>query len=231
MSEDLAVYLSPTSIIDSEDTEVIAFARSVTKGIEGDVEKAVLLYYAVRDGLRYDPYYPFFKPEHYRASLVLKSARGYCVSKASVLCALARASGIPARLGFADVKNHLSTRQLRQYMGSDLFVYHGFNELYLENRWVKATPAFNRELCERHRVLPLEFNGREDSMFQPFNMDSQRFIEYVRYHGVFADVPVDSIVQAWKEAYGLGRVEEWIRAFEASGTLAARDFNREEVVD
>ncbi len=231
MSEDLAAYLSPTSIIDSDNTEIMAFAQSVIKGAEDEVEKAVGLYYAVRDGLRYDPYYPFFKPEHYRASLVLKSGRGYCVSKATVLCALARACGIPSRLGFADVKNHLSTEQLRQYMGSDLFVYHGFNELYLEKRWVKATPAFNRELCVRHRVLPLEFNGREDSMFQAFNLDSLRFMEYVRYHGVFSDVPVASIVQAWKDAYGDSRVEEWIRAFETSGTLSARDFRGEDVID
>jgi transglutaminase-like putative cysteine protease len=231
MSEDLAVYLSPTSIINSDSPEILAFAQSLIKGADGDVDRAVSLYYAVRDGLRYDPYYPFFKPEHYRASSVLKSGRGYCVSKASVLCALARACGIPARLGFADVKNHLSTRQLREYMGSDLFVYHGFNELYLEGRWVKATPAFNRELCVRHRVLPLEFNGREDSMFQPFNLDSLRFMEYVRYHGVFADVPVASIVKAWKDAYGSDRVEEWIRAFETSQALSVRDFHREEVVD
>jgi transglutaminase-like putative cysteine protease len=230
MHEDTSLYLIPTAVIDSDHPEIIGFCQSVTRGIQGAVEKAVALYYAVRDGIRYDPYYPFYRPEHYRASSVLKSRRGYCVSKAALLCALARCSGIPARLGFADVRNHLATKQLREYMGSDLFVYHGFNELFLEGKWVKATPAFNKELCHRHRILPLEFNGREDSIFHPFSLDSKRFMEYVRFHGVFADVPVEAIVKAWKEAYGKERVEGWIKAFEESKGLGLRDFHREEVI-
>ena len=230
MSEDISVYLLPTAVIDSDHPMIKEFAASAAGLARGAVEKAVAIYYAVRDGIRYDPYYPFYRPEHYRASSVLAGGRGYCVSKASLLCALGRACGIPTRLGFADVRNHLATRQLREYMGSDLFVYHGFNELFLEGRWVKATPAFNRELCERHNILPLEFNGREDSLFHPFSLDGMRFMEYVRYHGVFADVPVESIVAAWKEAYGAERVEGWIHAFEGSKGISLRDFRKEEVV-
>ena len=30
-------------------------------------------------------------------------------------------------------------------MGTDLFVYHGYAELFLDGKWVKATPAFNVE--------------------------------------------------------------------------------------
>ena len=116
------------------------------------VEKAVLLYYAVRDGIRYDPYYPFYLPVHYRASVVLKGRRGFCVPKVSLLCAAGRACGIPSRAGFATVRNHLATPQLLEFMGSDLFVFHGFTEFFLEGKWVKATPAFNRELCKRSEL-------------------------------------------------------------------------------
>jgi transglutaminase-like putative cysteine protease len=175
------------------------------------------LYYRVRDGIWYDPYCPFYLPEHYRASNVLKAGRGYCVCKASVLCAAARALGIPARLGFADVKNHLATRQLLEFLGSDLFVFHGYVEFYLGGKWVKATPAFNRELCERHHVQPLEFNGLEDSVFQPFNLQRRQFMEYVTDHGTFADVPVARILAAWKKAYGKSRVLGWIEALEKKG--------------
>ncbi|MGD9042047.1 MAG: transglutaminase-like domain-containing protein, partial [Desulfobacteraceae bacterium] len=146
-------YLSPTAIIDSDNARIIEYAQDVLgDGAQDPLEKAVKLYYAVRDGIWYDPYYPFYLPEHYRSSSILESGRGYCVCKASLLCALGRASGIPTRVGFATVRNHLATKQLIEFLGSDLFVYHAFNEFYLEGKWVRATPAFNKELCERHKV-------------------------------------------------------------------------------
>ena len=165
MSQIYQKYLDPTPIIDSDHQSIIDYATETIGEITDTVQRVIKLYYAVRDGIWYDPYYPFYLPEHYRASNVLKSGRGYCVCKASLLCALGRACGIPSRVGFADVRNHLATRQLIEFLGSDLFVYHGFVEFYLKGKWVKATPAFNRELCERHSVAPLEFNGREDSIF------------------------------------------------------------------
>jgi transglutaminase-like putative cysteine protease len=224
-------FLEPTAIIDSDHPRVKAFALAAAAGA-GDSPAAVSvrLYYAVRDGIRYTPYYPFYRPEHYRASAVLATGRGYCVPKASLLCALARACGIPARVGFAHVRNHLSTRQLRAYMGTDLFVFHGYNEFFLEGRWIKATPAFNAELCHRHRVEPLEFNGREDSLFQPFNLDRRQFMEYVEYVGVFSDIPVDLIVRGWEDAYGRERVRGWIDEFERTGGASLRDFNEEQVI-
>jgi len=216
MMEDMEIYLKPTYIIDSDSPEIREYASMLTQGLKGTkIEMAKRIYYAVRDGIWYDPYTPFYLPEHYKASVVLRRGRGFCVSKASVLCALGRACNIPTRVGFADVKNHLVTKELLNFLGTDLFVYHGFVEFYLNGRWIKATPAFNRELCERHKVPPLEFNGYEDSLFQPYNLEKKRFMEYVKYHGTFHDIPVDKIVSAWKEAYGKERVEGWIRSFKS----------------
>ncbi|MFC1532822.1 transglutaminase-like domain-containing protein [Thermodesulfobacteriota bacterium] len=225
-------HLLPTSIIDSDNKQVIKFAKdTIGDGIKDPIEMAVKLYYAVRDGIWYDPYYPFYLPEHYRASNVLKSGRGYCVCKASLLCAIGRSCGIPTRIGFADVRNHLATKQLIEFMGCDLFVYHGFTEFYLEGKWVKSTPAFNIELCQKHNVAPLEFNGREDSLFHPYNKDEQLFMEYVTYHGIYADIPVDIIVEAWKKAYGEDRVSHWIDEFEKQGGTSNRNFDKEDVID
>lgn len=224
-------FLLPTAIIDSDHPHIIRYAMKTTQDTEENpVSKAVKLYYAVRDGIWYDPYYPFYLPEHYRASNVLRSGRGYCVCKASLLCALGRACGIPARVGFANVRNHLATRQLIELMGTDLFVYHGYTEFYLEGKWVMATPAFNKELCERHKVVPLEFNGRENSLFQPYNLDKKQFMEYVEYLGTYTDIPVDLIVAGWEEAYGKERVRGWIEALEQSGGRPQRSFHTEEVV-
>ena len=108
------------------------------------------------------------------------------------------------------MRNHLATRQLLEFLGSDLFVYHGFTEFFLEGQWVKATPAFNLELCQRHKVDPLEFNGREDSIFHAFNREQQKFMEYLEDHGSFADVPLDEILAAWRLTYGSQRVDTWI---------------------
>lgn len=219
--------LRPTAIIDSDHPAVVSFAEQACAGSRDPVDQAVRLYYAVRDGIRYDPYTPFYRAEHYRASGLLKKGRGFCIPKVSLLCAVARARGIPARAGFATVRNHLATRQLLEFLGSDLFVYHGFAELYLEGQWVKATPAFNRELCVRHHVEPLEFDGRHDSIFQPFNQDDHRFMEYVAMHGTYADIPVDEIVASWEGAYGKDRVAGWIRDYEKA---AAHRFDQEDVV-
>ncbi len=224
-------YLSPTAIIDSDNAKIIEYAQDILgDGAQDPIEKAVKLYYAVRDGIWYDPYYPFYLPEHYRASNILKSGRGYCVCKASLLCALGRASGIPTRVGFATVKNHLATKQLIEFLGTDLFPYHAFVEFYLEGKWVRATPAFNKELCERHKVAPLEFNGREDSIFQAYNLEKKKFMEYVEFHGSYADIPVDAILTTWERVYGKERVQKWIDTLEKSGGKSIRDFHQEEVL-
>jgi len=226
----LESYLTPTDIIDSDHLRIIDYAAKTVADTEAHIQKAVKLYYAVRDGIWYDPYYPFYLPEHYRASNVLKSGRGYCVCKAALLCALGRACGIPSRIGFADVRNHLATAQLLAFMGTDVFVFHGFTEFWLNEKWVKATPAFNIELCRRHKVAPLEFNGREDSIFHPYNLEKKAFMEYVAYHGTYADVPVETIVEAWKATYGKDRVKGWIDGFERSREASARDFYSEDVI-
>ena len=229
MEEVDTVYLEPTEIIDSTHPRIRDFAMEVVGTISDPVERAVKLYLAVRDGIRYDPYSPFHLPEHYRASVVLKRGRSFCVPKVSLLCALGRACSIPSRVGFATVKNHLATKELIDFLGSNVFVYHGFVEFHLEGKWVKATPAFNRELCERHKVKPLEFNGREDSLFHPFNQENRKYMEYIEYHGTFADIPVDSIVAAWNEAYGKERVDGWIKMFAQKEASQFRDFDHEDV--
>jgi transglutaminase-like putative cysteine protease len=228
--DQLTQYLEATDIIDSDHSAIRAYVEDKLGGMWDPVEKAVRLYYAVRDDIWYDPYYPFYRAEHYRASNVLKARRGFCIPKVSLLCAAARASGIPARAGFATVRNHLATRQLLEYMGSDIFTYHGFAELFLEGKWVKATPAFNRELCEKHSVAPLEFHGREDSIFQPYSTDKKKFMDYLEFHGTYPDIPVAQIVDAFKKTYGDERVLGWIESFEKYGDVRKGRFDNEDVV-
>ena len=201
-------FLSPARYIDSDHPAVVEFARAHARGAS-DLERAVSLYYAVRDGVRYNPFLDFSRDTAFLGSACLEQGEGFCIGKAALLAACARVGGIPARVGFADVKNHLTTPRLAERMGSDLFIYHGFTELWLEDKWVKATPAFNLDLCRKFRVKPLEFDGRHDSIFHPFDADERRHMEYLRDRGSFADVPVAEIQQAFREfypgLYGLGR--------------------------
>ncbi len=187
-------HLSSTPFITSSDPAIIAFSHAAIAGAVDERERAVRLYYAVRDQVRYDPWSIRLTPEGFTASRCLAERRGFCIPKATLLAAAARASLIPARLGFADVRNHLATPRLDEVMGGSTdYLWHAYTELLIEGRWVKATPAFNRELCERFRVAPLEFDGRTDSLFQPFNHDRRPFMEYVRDRGSFDDVPFEAI--------------------------------------
>ncbi|UCD82058.1 MAG: transglutaminase domain-containing protein [Desulfobacterales bacterium] len=231
MDSEHSLYLASTPIIDSDHETIVDYANRAIKDAGQDpVSMAVKLYYAVRDVVWYDPYLPFYRPEHYRASNVLKRGRAFCVGKATLLCALGRACGIPSRVGFADVRNHLATKQLLDFLGSDLFVYHGFTEFYLNGRWCKATPAFNIQLCKRHKVIPLEFDGLQDSIFQPFNTENKLFMEYVADHGAYADIPVEEIVAAWEKEYGKERIRRWIKEYEIKKGVSGREFDKEEVV-
>jgi transglutaminase-like putative cysteine protease len=193
-------FLQPGRFVDSAHPKVIEFARAHAVGTQ-DREKAVALYYAIRDGVRYHPFQNFTEDDAYRGSTCLERGLGWCVSKAALLAACARAVEIPARVGYADVKNHLTTPELTAKMGTDLFVYHGFTELLLDGKWVKATPAFNLGLCKRFRVKPLEFDGREDSIFHPFDEDNRRHMEYVADRGSFADVPAEDIKRVFGQTY------------------------------
>ncbi len=201
-------FLAPGRYVDSDHPAVVEFARKHVKSAS-DLERAVSLYYAVRDGVRYNPFLDFSRDTAFRGSVCLETGEGFCIGKAALLAACARAEGIPARVGFADVKNHLTTPRLAERMGTDLFVYHGFAELLLEGKWVKATPAFNLDLCRKFRVKPLEFDGRHDSIFHPFDADERRHMEYLRERGSFADVPVAEIQRVFRETYpvlyGLGK--------------------------
>ncbi|HEX2199541.1 MAG TPA: transglutaminase domain-containing protein, partial [Burkholderiales bacterium] len=141
------------------------------------------------------------EPDDYVASRVAEMPSAFCIQKAVLLAAAARAIGIPARLGFADVKNHLTSPKLAAVMGSDLFVFHGYTEPHLDGRWVKATPAFNLGLCTKFRVKPLEFDGTADSIFHPFDEDDRRHMEYVRERGSYADVPAEEIKRVFQATY------------------------------
>ena len=199
---DLASFLTATPTIESCHPDVAAFAGKHSAGASNILEKAVRSYYAVRDGILYDPYTCVLTVDHLKASHTLLAGRAWCVPKAILLAACCRALGIPARLGFADVRNHLSTERMRQNMKTDIFSWHGYTAIYLRGKWVKATPAFNIELCRKFNLIPLEFDGLSDSLFHSFDAVGNRHMEYLNYRGEYADTPLEAIHATFTELYG-----------------------------
>ena len=219
----MGLYLGTGEFIDSGDAGVRTFALREASGAGDDVSRAVKLYYSVRDQILYDPYHFGEARSYFRASDCLRAKRGFCIPKAALLAATARSVGIPARVGFADVRNHLSTKKLLELVGSDLFIWHSYTELYLDGQWLKATPAFNLGLCKRFGVRPLEFDGRHDSLFHEYDQGGRRHMEYVRQRGHYQDVPYEELLADFKKAYPR------LLAVVAAGGL--RDFARERTLE
>lgn len=201
MQSDMGSYLTPSPVVNSDHGDIVAYAQGHAAGCPDARARAVRLYYAVRDDIRYDPYSMELTAEGLRASTTLRSGRGWCVAKAVLLAACCRAMGIPARLGYADVRNHLTTERMRQLMKTDVFFWHGYTSIHLDGLWVKATPAFNIGLCERFRLRPLDFDGRSDSIYHPFDLEGKKHMEYLAYRGEFADVPIDRIIETFQREY------------------------------
>ncbi len=194
-------YLAPTFFIDSDTPTVVEYAATAVADATEPGEKAVRLFYAVRDDIRYDPYRISLQRDDLRASACLARGFGFCVPKAILLAACCRAVGVPARLGFADVRNHLATKRLLEVIETDLFIFHGYTEILIDGNWWKATPAFNITLCEKFGVKPLEFDGRGDSIFHPYDQNGRRHMEYVNDRGPFDDLPFETIVDAFRSMY------------------------------
>jgi transglutaminase-like putative cysteine protease len=209
--------LAPTALIDCDHPAVVEFSRRAT-GADAR-ERAISLYYLVRDGFRYDPYRIDLSVPGLRASRVLEVGYGWCVPKAALLAAAARAAGIPARVGYADVRNHLSTERMRQMLQTDLYIWHGYTELWLDGAWVKATPAFNLTLCQRFGTLPLEWDGQTDSLYHPYDREGRRHMEYVNQRGSFEDVPQAQIASDFAQTY-----PRWL---ETAAAIADADFERD----
>lgn len=191
----------PTLHVESTHPEVIAFAQHAVAGATSTKQKAVALYYAVRDGIRYDPYVFDISTATLRASYTLRKRRSWCVPKAILLAACCRSQGIPARLGFADVRNHLSTQRLREMMGTDVFAWHGYTLIDIDGRWLKTTPAFNIELCEKFKLRPLEFDGESHALYHPYDLEGHRHMDYIRERGEFDDVPLEQMLASLRECY------------------------------
>lgn len=218
MSEDLEQFLTPAPGIQCEHPEVLGLARGLAKGAKNDVEAARRLFDFVRDSVRYSLNVPFWELEHYLALNTLARGFGFCVQKSALLCALARALGIPSRLGFADIQNHLVRGPLAEALPDGLIYHHCFLEWFVGGRWLKATPSFDRGLTEALGWRLVEFNPEADALLPATDLAGQPHITYLRYHGWRLGVPLEEFLGVTVERYGREGLEGWkARGLERGG--------------
>ena len=200
----LEEYLKPTPAVDSGARSIKEKAQELTIGQVKITDKAKSLFYFVRDHIKYSSSSPRYLFEHFRASNTLNKGDGYCVQTAILLAALARAIGIPARLGYVDVINHFPVGKMAEMMGTNVFIYNGYSELYIEGKWIKANPSLDLKTCQEHRIIPVEFDGTRDAMLHSHNQDGELHIEIIRDHGHYLDMPFDEVKEALEQTYGPG---------------------------
>ena len=212
--------LAHTEFIERDAPAIAAFAKKAAAGAATPREKAVKLFYAVRDGIYYDPYRIDPRREAFRATTILRQGYGYCVTKAVLLAALMRSQGIACRIHLADVRNHLTTKRLKEMMKTDIFYNHGYNDVLLDGRWLKVTPTFNLSLCEKFKVKPLDWDGLSDAVLHPFDLEGRRHMEYINDRGSFDDLPFDFLIETFVTRYS-GSIEEFTRQTTQTGQFEA----------
>lgn len=167
---------------------------------QNEVELIRQIYFWVRDRLLYDPYHLDITHLGLQASSILLKNRAWCVEKSILMASIARKFGFPAKLGFAIVKNHLEISKLYNFLKREEIVFHGYCSILVNNKWVKCTPAFDKRVCYLNKVEPLDWDGRNDAMFQEFTND-KKFMEYLHFYGEFDDVPIHLMNEEMKKFY------------------------------
>ena len=193
--------LAPTEFLDHESPQVRDLVARAVGDETGATARAVGLFYAVRDGLRYEVYGNDLSRQGMRASTIVDRGYGFCIHKSLVYAAALRAARIPSRLVFGDVRNHLASPRLRDLVGGELFRFHSLTEVWLDGRWIKATPVFNKLLCRLYQIAPLDFDGRIDSVYHPYDQQGRKHMEFVHWHGEFDDFPYDLVVNGIRDAH------------------------------
>lgn len=201
--EDISIYLQPTEFFDFNKKSVSKKAAEITSGLKTEKEKAIALFYWVRDEIKYNAfsYYPKIKA-NLKASVTMRREYGFCMSKATLLSTLARAVGIPARIHMVDIINHKISKRLVALMGTNAFHCHAYSELWLNSKWIKAAPIFDKKTCIKGDFFPMiEFDGENDALFAPYDTEGNKFVEYIGDWGTYADVPQKKIDQIFTEKY------------------------------
>lgn len=208
--ENMQVYLQASPSIDCDHPAIIELSERLTRDCNNDSEKAVRLFYYVRDKCHYNMYATTSERAAYRSSSILNSGQGWCLQKAILLASLGRAAAIPSRLILVSIRNHKSPPEAVKLMGSNVFFPHAYNQFYLDGMWVKAAATFDREICERIQVPVVEFDGQHDAVLPSQDLKGQPYIDYLEEFGYYAELPWKMILEKTQQLYG-EKSQQWLK--------------------
>lgn len=195
------LYQQPDYFLDSDHPALRAYVEEKAKG-ERLQQRLQALFYAIRDDFRYNPYEVLLRPDALKASYLLQKQSGYCIEKSNLFATGARVLGVPSRMGFAKVRNHIGTSKLESMLKTNVLVFHGYAEIWLHGKWIKVTPVFDAGLCNKLGVAPMEWDGQNDAIFQEYDSAAGQFMEYLHDYGVFHTIPFDMFVSELRQHYG-----------------------------
>jgi transglutaminase-like putative cysteine protease len=192
-------YLKATELLDYKHPEFQLYLEGVSP-VHDPTQLPISLYQYVRDGFLYDPYHLDLRPNALKASAIVGKRRAWCVEKSIVLAAAFRAFGIPSRLGYGIVVNHIGVEKLTHYLRRPEIVFHGYVDAFIQDKWVKCTPAFDPVVCRISGVSVLDWDGETDALLQAYSAKG-KFMEYLHFYGHFDDVPVELMNAEMKKYY------------------------------
>ncbi len=195
-------YLQATDYIDYEHPHIQQILEDLDLDGLSDVDKAVKLFYYVRDTISYSAKVSLLDPKIFRASFTLQQPTSFCIPKALALCALSRAVGIPARIHLVDFYNHRLSDKLEEIWGTKVMAGHCYTELHLNGKWIKATPSLDSGTCDRHEFVQVEFDGTSDAIIKEQDRQGRKHAEYIKDHGAYADLPLTKVMEIFDTNYG-----------------------------
>lgn len=183
-------WLLPTNILDINHSSIKECAARVCKDCESKQDKAVALHDFVRDEILFG-----FAPALYncKASGVLAAKVGYCNTKSTLLVALLRHVGIPARIRVYS----LSSKILDGLISVNTkYVDHSVTECFINGVWIPFDSYVIDSLLYKvvskklaaplglgiHGKTMLNWNGKDESF-------SQYNVNYIKKEwGVYSDI-------------------------------------------
>ena len=194
--------LSPSFFIDSQSDSILKITNTLKDGYTDPVNLVINIFNYVRDKINYSIDMSLYtSPDDFIASITLERKKGFCIPKAILLVTLLRTVGLPSRLHFADIINHRSPDYLQELMGTNIFYFHGYTEVFLDNHWWKLTPSFDKKLCQKHDYPLCVFTGSNDATLSPRDLNENLFIEYINDRGIYTDFPFSEMIRVFQKYY------------------------------
>lgn len=136
--EVLDYFLQQDYMVDSENSQIVSTAKSITKGITNDYDKVVAVHDWVAKNIcyDYDGLYGRTDEVEYIASDVLKSKKSVCQGFADLSAALLRAVNIPTRVVDGYALGIGSTSEWTDDIFDNETINHAWNEAYVDGRWI-----------------------------------------------------------------------------------------------